>query len=70
MVNVSSEAGLVAVPGQVAYNVTKAGLIMLTRFDRRRPRGRRHSRGERMPGHDAHAAGRRGDRGRARPGGA
>jgi len=31
IVNVSSEAGLVAVPGQVAYNVTKAGLVMLTR---------------------------------------
>jgi NAD(P)-dependent dehydrogenase (short-subunit alcohol dehydrogenase family) len=31
VVNVSSEAGLVAVPGQVAYNVTKAGLMMLTR---------------------------------------
>jgi NAD(P)-dependent dehydrogenase (short-subunit alcohol dehydrogenase family) len=31
IVNVASEAGLVAVPGQVAYNVTKAGLIMLTR---------------------------------------
>jgi NAD(P)-dependent dehydrogenase (short-subunit alcohol dehydrogenase family) len=31
VVNVSSEAGLVAVPGQVAYNVTKAGLVMLTR---------------------------------------
>ena len=31
IVNVSSEAGLVAVPGQVAYNVSKAGLLMLTR---------------------------------------
>jgi NAD(P)-dependent dehydrogenase (short-subunit alcohol dehydrogenase family) len=31
VVNVSSEAGLVAVAGQVAYNVTNAGLIMLTR---------------------------------------
>jgi NAD(P)-dependent dehydrogenase (short-subunit alcohol dehydrogenase family) len=31
VVNVSSEAGLVAVPGQVAYNVTKAALVMLTR---------------------------------------
>jgi NAD(P)-dependent dehydrogenase (short-subunit alcohol dehydrogenase family) len=31
IVNVSSEAGLVAVPGQVAYNVTKAGLVMLSR---------------------------------------
>ena len=31
VVNVSSEAGIVAVPGQVAYNVTKAGLVMLTR---------------------------------------
>jgi NAD(P)-dependent dehydrogenase (short-subunit alcohol dehydrogenase family) len=31
VVNVASEAGLVAVPGQVAYNVTKAGLVMLTR---------------------------------------
>jgi NAD(P)-dependent dehydrogenase (short-subunit alcohol dehydrogenase family) len=31
VVNVASEAGLVAVPGQVAYNVTKAGLIMLAR---------------------------------------
>ncbi len=31
IVNVSSEAGLVAVPGQVSYNVTKAGLVMLTR---------------------------------------
>ena len=31
IVNVSSEAGLVAVPGQLAYNVSKAGLLMLTR---------------------------------------
>jgi NAD(P)-dependent dehydrogenase (short-subunit alcohol dehydrogenase family) len=31
VVNVASEAGLVAVPGQVAYNVSKAGLIMLTK---------------------------------------
>ena len=31
VVNVASEAGLVAIPGQVAYNVTKAALIMLTR---------------------------------------
>jgi len=31
VINLASEAGLVAVPGQVAYNVTKAGLIMLTR---------------------------------------
>jgi NAD(P)-dependent dehydrogenase (short-subunit alcohol dehydrogenase family) len=31
IVNVSSEAGLVAVPGQVAYNVSKAALIMLTK---------------------------------------
>jgi NAD(P)-dependent dehydrogenase (short-subunit alcohol dehydrogenase family) len=30
VVNVSSEAGLVAVPGQVAYNVSKAALLMLT----------------------------------------
>lgn len=31
IVNVSSEAGLVAVPGQAAYNMSKAALIMLTR---------------------------------------
>ncbi len=31
IVNVASEAGLVAVPGQPAYNISKAGLIMLTR---------------------------------------
>jgi NAD(P)-dependent dehydrogenase (short-subunit alcohol dehydrogenase family) len=31
IVNVSSEAGLVAVPRQAAYNVSKAGLLMLTR---------------------------------------
>jgi NAD(P)-dependent dehydrogenase (short-subunit alcohol dehydrogenase family) len=31
VVNVASEAGLAAVPGQVAYNVSKAGLVMLTR---------------------------------------
>lgn len=31
VLNVASEAGLVAVPGQVAYNVSKAALIMLTR---------------------------------------
>src|SRR5918996_1668496 len=31
IVNVSSEAGLVAVPGQVAYNLSKAALIMLTK---------------------------------------
>jgi NAD(P)-dependent dehydrogenase (short-subunit alcohol dehydrogenase family) len=30
IVNVSSEAGLVAVPGQIAYNVSKAALLMLT----------------------------------------
>jgi NAD(P)-dependent dehydrogenase (short-subunit alcohol dehydrogenase family) len=30
VVNVSSEAGLAAVPGQVAYNVSKAALLMLT----------------------------------------
>jgi NAD(P)-dependent dehydrogenase (short-subunit alcohol dehydrogenase family) len=31
IVNVSSEAGLVAVPGQVVYNISKAGLVMLTK---------------------------------------
>jgi NAD(P)-dependent dehydrogenase (short-subunit alcohol dehydrogenase family) len=31
IVNVSSEAGLVAVPGQVTYNVSKAALVMLTK---------------------------------------
>ncbi|MFC7404115.1 SDR family NAD(P)-dependent oxidoreductase [Georgenia alba] len=31
VVNVASEAGLAAVPGQVAYNVSKAAMIMLTR---------------------------------------
>lgn len=31
IINVSSEAGIVAVPGQVLYNVSKAGLIMLTK---------------------------------------
>lgn len=31
IINIASEAGLVAVPGQVAYNISKAGLIMLTR---------------------------------------
>jgi NAD(P)-dependent dehydrogenase (short-subunit alcohol dehydrogenase family) len=31
IVNISSEAGLVAVPGQAAYNVSKAGLLMLTK---------------------------------------
>lgn len=31
IINVSSEAGIVAVPGQVAYNVSKAALLMLTR---------------------------------------
>ncbi|MGH2776989.1 MAG: SDR family NAD(P)-dependent oxidoreductase [Actinomycetota bacterium] len=31
IVNVSSEAGLVAVPRQTAYNVSKAALIMLTK---------------------------------------
>jgi NAD(P)-dependent dehydrogenase (short-subunit alcohol dehydrogenase family) len=31
IVNVSSEAGLVAVPGQLAYNVSKAALVMLTK---------------------------------------
>lgn len=31
IVNVASEAGLVAVPRQVAYNVSKAGMVMLTR---------------------------------------
>ncbi|MGH2751664.1 MAG: SDR family NAD(P)-dependent oxidoreductase [Actinomycetota bacterium] len=29
--NVSSEAGIVAVPGQMAYNLSKAALIMLTK---------------------------------------
>lgn len=31
VVNVSSEAGLVAVPGQAAYNMSKAALVMLTK---------------------------------------
>jgi len=31
VVAVASEAGIVAIPGQIAYNVSKAGLIMLTR---------------------------------------
>lgn len=31
IVNVASEAGIVAVPNQVSYNVSKAGMIMLTR---------------------------------------
>lgn len=31
IVNVASEAGIAAVPGQVAYNVSKAGMVMLTR---------------------------------------
>jgi NAD(P)-dependent dehydrogenase (short-subunit alcohol dehydrogenase family) len=31
IVNIGSEAGVVAVPGQVAYNVSKAGIAMLTR---------------------------------------
>lgn len=31
IINVSSEAGIVAVPGQVAYNISKAALIMLTK---------------------------------------
>jgi NAD(P)-dependent dehydrogenase (short-subunit alcohol dehydrogenase family) len=31
IVNVSSEAGIAAIPGQVAYNVSKAALNMLTR---------------------------------------
>ena len=31
IINVSSEAGLVAVPGQVVYDISKAGLVMLTR---------------------------------------
>jgi NAD(P)-dependent dehydrogenase (short-subunit alcohol dehydrogenase family) len=31
IVNVASEAGIVAVPGQAAYNISKAGLLMLTR---------------------------------------
>lgn len=31
IVNVSSEAGLVGIPGQVAYNVSKGGMIALTR---------------------------------------
>ncbi len=30
VVNVSSEAGIAAVPGQIAYNVSKAALLMLT----------------------------------------
>jgi NAD(P)-dependent dehydrogenase (short-subunit alcohol dehydrogenase family) len=31
IVNISSEAGLYAIPNQVAYNVSKAALVMLTR---------------------------------------
>jgi NAD(P)-dependent dehydrogenase (short-subunit alcohol dehydrogenase family) len=31
VVNVASEAGLVAVPGQIAYNVSKAALVMFTK---------------------------------------
>ena len=70
VVNVASEAGLVGVPGQVAYNVTKAALIMLSRsiaVDHAADGIRAVSV---CPGHDAHAAGGRGDRGRRRPGGA
>lgn len=31
IINVSSEAGILGFPGQLAYNVSKAGLLMLTR---------------------------------------
>lgn len=31
IVNVASEAGIAAIPDQVAYNVSKAGLLMLTK---------------------------------------
>jgi NAD(P)-dependent dehydrogenase (short-subunit alcohol dehydrogenase family) len=31
IVNVSSEAGLIGFPGQMAYNISKAGLVMLTK---------------------------------------
>lgn len=31
VINVASEAGIVAVPQQVAYNVSKAAMVMLTR---------------------------------------
>ncbi len=31
IVNVASEAGIVGIPGQVAYNVSKGGMIQLTR---------------------------------------
>lgn len=31
IINVASEAGLVAIRGQVAYNVSKAGMVMLTK---------------------------------------
>lgn len=31
VINIASEAGLVGIPGQVAYNVSKGGLIALTR---------------------------------------
>jgi len=31
IVNVASEAGIVGIPGQIAYNVSKAGMIMLTK---------------------------------------
>ena len=31
IVNVASEAGLIGIPGQVAYNVSKAGMIQLTK---------------------------------------
>lgn len=31
IVNVASEAGIAAIPDQVAYNVSKAGMLMLTR---------------------------------------
>lgn len=31
VVNVASEAGLVGIPGQVVYNVSKAGVILLTK---------------------------------------
>ena len=66
IVNVASEAGLVGIRNQVAYNVSKGGLISLTKSCAVDFAAQPDTRELRLPGHDGHAAGHR-RRLRARP---
>ena len=59
IVNVASEAGLVGIRNQVAYNVSKAGPDRPDQELRRRLRFQGNPRQLRLPGHDGHSAGTR-----------